>query len=225
TINLSNGMAINISETGISPDGAGFSSGTQLGNFLVILSNDTNTSNVTSHILRLYFDVDPTTYSGGVAIYYYNTATSSWVALTTTASGIEGGRYFIEAAPNHFSTFALLGTTTTGGGGGTNGVTGGGGGGYSSVKPTPAPTSTGVAPTPTTAVISPTTTPPQPVISVVPTPTAGVQPGGITGILLALLGFALPAGEGGARNPVLIIALVAGILAVVMLRIFVRRKR
>jgi PGF-pre-PGF domain-containing protein len=130
TVNLSSGMVINISETGISPDGAGFSSGTQLGNFLVIRSNDTNASNVTRHVLRLYFDVDPSTYSGGVAIYYYNTGTHAWVKLDTTASGTEGGRYFVEATPNHMSTFALLGTTSTGGGGGSTGggsSTGGGG--------------------------------------------------------------------------------------------------
>lgn len=136
TVNLSRGMVINISETGISPDGAGFTSGTQLGNFLVIRSNDTNVSNVTSHTLRLYFDTDPSTYSGGVAIYYYNTTTSTWEALTTTASGTEGGRYYRDAAPNHFSTFALLGTatttttTTSGGGGG-----GSGGGGVVTSEP------------------------------------------------------------------------------------------
>jgi hypothetical protein len=116
TVNLSSGMIINISETGISPDGTGFSSGTQLGNFLVIRSNDTNASNVTSHTLRLYFDTAPSTFSGDVAIYYYNTSASAWEALTTTASGTEGGRYYREAVFRHFSTFALLGTTSTGGG-------------------------------------------------------------------------------------------------------------
>ena len=109
TVNLTNPAVINISETGISPDGAGFSSGTQLGNFLVIRSNDT--LNVTRHILRLYFDTDPSTYTGGVAIYYYNTTTSAWEVLTTTGSGTEGGRYYREAVPDHFSTFALVGTT------------------------------------------------------------------------------------------------------------------
>ncbi len=114
-VNLSNPAVINVSETGISPDGVGFSSGTRLGNFLYIRSNDTNLSNVTTHILRLFFDIDPSTYTGGVAIYYYNTsaATPAWQALTTTGSGTEGVRYYIEARPDHFSTFALLGTTTT----------------------------------------------------------------------------------------------------------------
>jgi PGF-pre-PGF domain-containing protein len=111
-VNLSNPAVINVSETGISPDGAGFSSGIRLGNFLYIRSNDTNPSNVTTHIMRLYFDI---TYTGGVAIYYYNTsaATPAWQALTTTGSGTEGGRYYIEARPDHLSTFGLLGTTTT----------------------------------------------------------------------------------------------------------------
>ncbi|MDO9097895.1 MAG: PGF-pre-PGF domain-containing protein, partial [Candidatus Methanoperedens sp.] len=96
-------------------------------------SNDTNASNVTSNTLRLYFDTAPSTYSGGVAIYYYNTtaATPAWEALITTASGTEGGRYYREAAPNHFSTFALLGTVTStpstpSTGGGSSGSTGGG---------------------------------------------------------------------------------------------------
>ncbi|MFZ2411667.1 MAG: PGF-pre-PGF domain-containing protein, partial [Candidatus Methanoperedens sp.] len=129
-VNLTRGMVINISETGISPDGVALPSGTQLGNFLFIQSNDTNALNVTSNTLRLYFDTDPSTYSGGVAIYYYNTATSAWEKLTTTASGTEGGRYYREAAPNHFSTFALLGTvttTTSTSSGGSSGSTGGSG--------------------------------------------------------------------------------------------------
>ena len=128
TVNLRNPALINISETGISPDGVGFSFGTRLGNFLVIRSNDT--LNVTTHILRLFFDTDPSPYTGGIAIYYFNTSTSEWEALATTGSGTEGGRYFIEAVPDHFSTFALVGTTmtptkTTSNGGG--GSAGGGG--------------------------------------------------------------------------------------------------
>ncbi len=140
TVNLTNPAVINISETGISPDGAGFSSGTRLGNFLYIRSNDTNNSNVTSHILRLYFDTDPTTFTEGVAMYYYNTTASTpvWEKLITTASGNLSGRWYIETAPNHFSTYALLGTTggddgdgDSGSGSGSSGSGGGGGGGKS----------------------------------------------------------------------------------------------
>ena len=125
TVNLSSGASINISETGISPDGTdSTATGTRLGNFLHILSNDSNASNVTSHTLRLYFDIAPSTYSGGVAIYYYNTSTSAWEVQTTTGSGTDAGRYYREAIPNHFSTFALIGTTTTT----TTATTGGSGG-------------------------------------------------------------------------------------------------
>jgi len=109
TVNLVRAIFINISETGINPEGAGISSGILIGNFLHILNNDPNSANVINHTLRMYFDTDPSTYSGGVAIYYYNTsATPGWEALATTRSGTENGRYFREAAPNHFSTFALV---------------------------------------------------------------------------------------------------------------------
>jgi PGF-pre-PGF domain-containing protein len=130
TINLSTPAIVNVSETGINPDGSAPSSGTLIGKYLFVQSN---TTNVTNNTLRLYFDTDPSTYSGGVAIYYFNTsaATPAWEALNTTGSGTEGGRYYIEAIPNHFSTFALLGTTTSGGGdsprSGGNGGSGGGG--------------------------------------------------------------------------------------------------
>ena len=70
-VTASKWMAINVSETFISPDGAGLGSG-KIGNYLVIRSNDT--SNVTNHTLRLYLDVNPANYTGGVKIYYYNTA-------------------------------------------------------------------------------------------------------------------------------------------------------
>jgi PGF-pre-PGF domain-containing protein len=140
TVNLTNPAVINISETGISPDGEGFSSGTRLGNFLYIRSDDTNNSNVTSHILRLYFDTDPTTFTEGVAMYYYNMTAPVWEKLNTTASGEFSGRWYIETAPNHFSTYALLGTTGgddgdgdsgSGSGSGSSGSGGGGGGGKS----------------------------------------------------------------------------------------------
>ncbi|MBZ0174572.1 MAG: PGF-pre-PGF domain-containing protein [Candidatus Methanoperedens sp.] len=138
-VTASRSMDINVSETLISPDGVGLGSG-KIGNYLVIRSNDTNASNVTNHTLRLYLDVNPANYTGGVKIYYFNTtaATPAWEALTTTASGNESGRWYLEAAPNHFSTFALLGTTTptttpcsSCGGGGDSGSGGGGGGGKS----------------------------------------------------------------------------------------------
>ena len=129
-VTTSRNMTINISETFINPDGVGLGSG-KIGNYLVIKSNDT--SNVTNHTLRLYLDVNPANYSS-VKIYYYNTtaATPAWQALTTTASGNESGRWYLEAAPNHFSTFALLGTpisTTSPSGDSSSGGGGGGGGG------------------------------------------------------------------------------------------------
>ncbi|VVB54185.1 Carboxypeptidase regulatory-like domain protein [uncultured archaeon] len=132
-VTASKWMAINISETFISPDGVGLGSG-KIGNYLVIRSNDT--SNVTNHTLRLYLDTNLANYSS-IKIYYYNTTALAWQALTTTASGNESGRWYVEAAPNHFSTFALLGTPTSttspGGdsssGGGNSGGGGGGGGG------------------------------------------------------------------------------------------------
>jgi hypothetical protein len=75
-------------------------------------------------------------------------------------------------------------------------------------------------------VVQPTTPQPQPTVSAVSTPTERTQQGGtLTGIILSILGFALPIGEGGARSSVLIIALLTGILVVVLLRILARRKR
>ncbi|MCZ7384650.1 MAG: TIGR04279 domain-containing protein [Candidatus Methanoperedens sp.] len=155
-------------------------------------------------------------------IKFYNTTTNTWDVQTPYTLN-ETGKY-ITANVSHFSIFGMTGTTSTGGGG-NNGGTSGGGGGFYPVKPTPAPTST-VAPTPTAAVTPPTTTPPQPAVSVVSTPAGSAQQGGtLTGIILGILGLALPSGEGGARNSVIIIALVAGILAVVAYRIYARRKR
>ena len=115
SVYLRKDMKVNISETGISPDGVALPAGTKLSNFIVIRSNDTDASKVRNHTLRLYFDTDPATYTGGVKIYYYNTTAASpaWEALATTASGKVSGRWYIEAAPNHFSTYALLGTTTS----------------------------------------------------------------------------------------------------------------
>ncbi len=157
-----------------------------------------------------------------LSVKFYNTTTNSWVIQTTYNQNNTGDYIIVNVS--HFSTYGLVGTTSSGGGGNNGGTSGGSGGGYSSVKPTPAPTSTVAAPTPTAAVISQTTTAPQPAVSAVST--TGTQQGiTLTGILLGILGFALPSGEGGARNPVLIISLLAGILAVVAYRIFARRKR
>ncbi len=134
SVHLRKDMKVNIWETSISPDGVALLGGTKLSNFIVIRSNDTDASKVRNHTLRLYFDTDPATYTGGVKIYYYNTTAASpaWEALATTASGKVSGRWYIEAAPNHFSTYALLGTTastTTPPGGGSSGGSGSGGGG------------------------------------------------------------------------------------------------
>ncbi len=156
-------------------------------------------------------------------IKFYNTTTNTWDVQTPYTLN-ETGKY-ITANVSHFSIFGMTGTTSTGGGGNNGGTSGGSGGGFSSVKPTPAPTSTVAAPTPAATVILPALTPPQPAVSAVSTPTGTQQGGTLTGILLGILGFALPSGEGGARNSILIISLLAGILAVVAFRIFVRRKR
>ncbi|MCK4812025.1 MAG: hypothetical protein KAS74_07105, partial [Methanosarcinales archaeon] len=155
TVNLTSAGTVNISETAINPDGEGsdVSNSAVIGNFLCIQCN--NTSLVQNVTIRMYYTT-ATSYSGGVYIYHYNTATSAWEQLTTTASGISGGMNWIEAEPNHLSTFATMGITTPttprrrGGGGG-------GGGGL--MPPTPTPTVTATATATPTASPGATTPP------------------------------------------------------------------
>jgi hypothetical protein len=153
TVNLTSAGTVNISETAINPDGEGsdVSNSAVIGNFLCIQCN--NTSLVQNVTIRMYYTT-ATSYSGGVYIYHYNTATSAWDRLTTTASGTSGGMNWIEAEPNHLSTFATMGITTP-----TTPRRRGGGGGGGLMPPTPTPTVTATATATPTASPGATTPP------------------------------------------------------------------
>ena len=153
TLNLTSAGTVNISETAINPDGEGsdVSNSAVIGNFLCIQCS--NTSLVQNVTIRMYYTT-ATSYSGGVYIYHYNTATSTWEQLTTTASGTSGGMNWIEAEPNHLSTFATMGITTP-----TTPRRRGGGGGGGLMPPTPTPTVTATATATPTASPGATTPP------------------------------------------------------------------
>ncbi len=150
TVNLTSAGTVNISETAINPDGEGsdVSNSAVIGNFLCIQCN--NTSLVQNVTIRMYYTT-ATSYSGGVYIYHYNTATSKWEQLTTTASGTSGGMNWIEAEPNHLSTFATMGITSDdgdddgGSSGGQSTYPPSGGGGFALPTATPTATATPAA--------------------------------------------------------------------------------
>jgi|LGVF01.1.fsa_nt_gb hypothetical protein len=107
TVNFSEAALINISETGINPDGeaSDVDYSDVIGNFMHIQSNNTSSANIT---IRLYYSSSKS-YTDDIYIYYYDTSTNEWVQQTTTKEGISHGRTYIEATPNHLSTFVVMG--------------------------------------------------------------------------------------------------------------------
>ncbi len=114
TVNFSQGALINISETGISPDGEGsdVDQSTVIGNFMHIQSNKTSSSAVNKITIRLYYNTS-ISYDKGVDIYYYNTSTNKWGNQETTNNGTSDGRTYLETEPDHFSTFVVMGVNDT----------------------------------------------------------------------------------------------------------------
>ncbi|MCD4845803.1 MAG: hypothetical protein K8R25_15085, partial [Methanosarcinales archaeon] len=114
TVNFSQGALINISETGISPDGEGsdVDQSTVIGNFMHIQSNKTSSSAVNKITIRLYHNTS-ISYDKGVDIYYYNTSIHEWEKQETTNNGTSDGRTYLETEPDHFSTFVVMGVNDT----------------------------------------------------------------------------------------------------------------
>jgi hypothetical protein len=131
--------------TGLNPDGEGsdVTRSTVLGDFLHIYCNESAVENAT---LRMYYD-DPTSSYETVAIYYYNTSSSTWEKLTTEKETSSGRTYYETHGLDHFSTFALMGVTSEPSNGGSSDDSSGsssssGSSKYSWVTSTYAPTAT-----------------------------------------------------------------------------------
>ena len=154
TVNMTEPALINITETGINPDGEGtesilsddVSDWIPVGSFICIQHNTSGTGSFT---IRRYYD--PSLNYTEVYIYYYNTTPNpnEWERLNTTANGTLGGLDWIEAIVDHLSTFVLMGTlgsSSDGDDGGDGGDSSGGGGSDSSSDAgwfaTPTPTVT-----------------------------------------------------------------------------------
>jgi hypothetical protein len=115
TVNMTEPAIINITETGINPDGEGTESilsedtskWIPVGSFICIQHNASGEGNFT---IRRYYD--PSLNYTEVYIYYYNTTSNpdEWERLNTTVNGTKGGLKWIESVVNHLSTFVLMGT-------------------------------------------------------------------------------------------------------------------
>jgi len=134
TVNMTEPALINITETGINPDGESTESilpdavldWIPVGIFICIRHNTSGTGSFT--IRRCY---DPALNYTEVHIYYYNTTLNpnAWERLNTTGNGTLGGLNWIEAVVNHLSTFVLMGTLGSSGDGGDSSTDGSGGNG------------------------------------------------------------------------------------------------
>jgi len=180
TVNMTEPAQINITETGINPDGEGtesiLSDGVSdwipVGSFICIQHNTSGTGSFT---IRRYYD--PALNYTEVYIYYYNTTPdpNEWGRRNTTANGTLGGLNWIEAIVDHLSTFVLMGTLDSSSGGDDGGDSGdsssSGGGTYPPgwfATPTPTVTAAKAPAASTTA----TTTDAPPGERVMPTPAA-----------------------------------------------------
>ncbi|TKY91774.1 MAG: hypothetical protein C5S46_04065 [Candidatus Methanomarinus sp.] len=138
-ITANDSISIRMGRTGLNPDGEGsdVTRSTVLGDFLHIYCNESAVENAT---LRMYYD-DPTSSYETVAIYYYNTLSSTWEKLTTIKETSSGRTYYETHGLDHFSTFALMGVTSEPSNGGSSGGSSGSSK-YSWVTSTYTPTST-----------------------------------------------------------------------------------
>jgi len=138
-ITTNDSISIRMDRTGLNPDGEGsdVTRSTVLGDFLHIYCNESAVENAT---LRMYYD-DPTSSYETVAIYYYNTLSSTWEKLTTIKKTSSGRTYYETHGLDHFSTFALMGVTSEPSNGGSSGGSSGSSK-YSWVTSTHIPTST-----------------------------------------------------------------------------------
>lgn len=112
TVNFTQNALIRITETGINPDGKGIgdiANSEMIGNFLYIQHNVSNTA-IQNAAVRIYYDASSLTYDD-VSIYHYNKSTKTWVKCTTIDSGKFAAMNWVEAKPNHFSSFVLTGIT------------------------------------------------------------------------------------------------------------------
>jgi len=115
TVNFTQNALLNITETGINPDGKGtgeIANSQMISNFLYIQHNVSDAA-VQNATLRIYYDASSLTYDD-VFIYHYNKSAKTWVKCTSIDSGKFAAMDWVEIEPGHFSSFILTGITAPG---------------------------------------------------------------------------------------------------------------
>ncbi|MDP2845364.1 MAG: PGF-pre-PGF domain-containing protein, partial [Candidatus Methanoperedens sp.] len=134
-VNPNSATLLNVSRTGISPDGVGTDSslGSRVGDFVHIAEN-TSSTGVSFAKIRMYYSTAPS--STEVSIYYYNSILG-WTKEANLTSGSDSRGNYVEVTTNHTSTWVALAAPAAPAPPAPVSVPGGGGGGAGVISPEP----------------------------------------------------------------------------------------